>query len=127
MMDEHGWRLNSKCAKELSPEQSDALFFPGTGGKPHKAEKFCSTCPFKGQCLQDAIQFKLKGFFAGTTEEQRRAMAFMHNMRARELEMPPEPDPTERKIYLKVFSPDDTHAWLDENFEPDPEELQTVA
>ncbi len=36
--------------------------------------------------------------------------------------MPAEPDPNERVVYLKVFTSEDPHAWLDE-VEPEPEEL----
>lgn len=62
-----------KCAS-LNPQQADALFFPGPGGKINKAKTFCETCPVIKQCLQDALKFKLDGFWAGTTFDERRLM-----------------------------------------------------
>ena len=70
------WRTYSKCAK-LSPEEADALFFPGPGGKSKKAEKFCTqgpTCPVLSQCLSRALAKGTTGFWAGTTELEREQM-----------------------------------------------------
>lgn len=126
MLDEHGWRLSARCT-ELSPEKSDALFFPSTGGKPHKAKEYCKGCPFRRECLTDAIVNKLSGFFVGTTEDERRDMAFVQHIKVTGLNMPPEPDRDKRVIYLKVFTPPDAHNWLDEDLEPSEEELQKIA
>jgi hypothetical protein len=68
--------MSAKC-NELTPQEADALFFPGSGGKPTKAESFCSGCPVLADCLNDAIKYRLEGFIAGTTLEDRCRMA-MH-------------------------------------------------
>lgn len=126
MLDEHGWRLYAECTK-LTPQEADKLFFPSTGGKPHKAKQFCKGCPFRRECLDDAIEKKLSGFFVGTTEEERRSMAFIKGIKVTGLDMPPEPDRDKRVIYLKVFSPEDAHNWLEEDLEPSEEELQKLS
>lgn len=112
-----------KCTR-LTPEDADNLFFPGPGGKSHKAKQFCADCPFISQCLADAIERDLEGFFAGETQESRRQMAAIHHMRVKPLidELPPEPDRESRVIYLKVFTQPERE-WLDQDLEPSPEEL----
>lgn len=126
MLDDHGWRLRALCAR-LTTKQADALFFPGSGGKPHKAKAFCSGCPFKRKCLDDAIENNLSGFFCGTTDEQRSEMAWIHKIKVTGLDMPPEPDRDKRVVYLKVFTPEDVHNWLEEDLEPSEEELLQIA
>jgi len=122
-MEEHGWRLSAKCAS-LTAQRADELFFPTSGGKPHKAKQFCNDCPFKRRCLIDAIEKSLVGYFAGTTDEDRRHMRKLHGIKVTGLDMPPEPDRTTRKILLKVFTPDDPRDWLDDiRLEPSVEEL----
>lgn len=125
--EEHAWRLETRCAKELTPYEADALFFPPAGGKPHKAKVFCDGCPFKSRCLVDAIEKKLVGYFAGTTDDERRQMVFVHNMKPKVtgLDMPPEPDRNKRTIYRKVFTAPDPREWLDNlELEPAVQELE---
>lgn len=126
MLVEENWQLSGKCRK-LSPLEADALFFPSSGGKPQKAATFCSDCPIKALCLVKAIEQKLNGYFAGTTDDDRRVMSRLHNIQVvapLEADMPPEPDRAKRRIYRKVFSPDDPRNWLDEGtLEPTAEEL----
>lgn len=62
------------CGK-LTPAQADKIFFPGSGGKPTQAKKLCDQCPFEKQCLINAIEKGLSGFWAGTTEKERSVMA----------------------------------------------------
>lgn len=70
------WSNGARCAS-LTPSESDALFFPGSGGKSTKAQTFCSQCPVKSLCLQQAIELRLEGFYAGTTFDERNNMAAM--------------------------------------------------
>lgn len=68
-------------------------------------------------CLNMAIANKLSGFFAGTTDSQRlRMKAWMDEVVI--LNMPAEPDKSERKRYLHIVKTPDTHEWMDE-VEPD--------
>lgn len=113
-----------KCS-QLSPQAADAIFFPGRGGKPFRAKAFCSDCPFQRSCLTDAIEFRLEGFWSGTTETERRAMEQYHFIRSLVSLLPPEPDPNERVVYLKVFTSEDSHAWMD-TVEPPVEELLAI-
>lgn len=78
------------------------MFFPGSGGKPKKANLFCSSCPIKTQCLAEAIKFGLKGFWAGTTDAERDFMARLKKIKVVDIQefMPPEPKP--RRVFRAV-------------------------
>lgn len=115
-----GESVQRKC-EALKPKQADALFFPTAGGKPNKAKVYCSDCPFKSQCLKDAIEKKLVGYFAGTTDDDRRLMAPLHGIKPTGLPMPPEPP--SRRIFRKIVVPEDAHSWLDQDIEPSPQDL----
>lgn len=67
------WRVQRKCMT-LSPQEADALFFPPPGGKSKAAKLFCSACPVQAQCLTETLTYNTPGFWAGTTEDERRAM-----------------------------------------------------
>lgn len=113
--------LVRKCAS-LSPNDADRLFFPGPGGKSHKARQFCSDCPFIAECLADAIENDLEGFFAGETQNSRRQMASLHHMRITPLVDVLPPERSGRIVYLKVFTQPERE-WLDSDLEPTAEEL----
>ena len=70
---------------ELSPAQSDKLFFPGTGGKVKKARDYCNRCPLKRECLIEAIEYGYAGFISGTTEDERRVMAKRYHLKLKPL------------------------------------------
>jgi hypothetical protein len=110
-----------KC-ESISLADSDAMFFPGRGGKPFKAQAFCNDCTFVRQCLTEAIELRLEGFFAGTTETERKAMRPFQFMRSLMDFMPPEPDREARQIFLKVFTSEDSRSWMD-TVEPTESEL----
>lgn len=123
MISEQYWQNKSKC-KALTPEQADALFFPPSGGKPQKADRFCSNCPVRGICLVDAIENKLTGFLAGTTEDDRRIMRNnWHGEALKVTGLPMPPEPTGRRILRKLVVAPDVHEWLDSDIEPSPEDL----
>ena len=65
---------NARC-RSMTPQECDVVFFPGSGGKPTKANAWCSQCPLLRACLFEAIELKLDGFFAGTTPDERKIMA----------------------------------------------------
>lgn len=73
------------------------MFFPGSGGKSKKAEAFCGGCPVRNKCLEDALTPGVAGFFAGTTEKERKHMSkFVKTVKyALADTLPPEP---ERKV-----------------------------
>ena len=92
-----------KCAG-LDSKQADAIFFPGSGGKVNKSRQFCSDCPVKDLCLNEALDFGLEGFWAGTTDKEREGMRrFRTSVRnlGLELFLPPE-IPKKRRVYRKV-------------------------
>lgn len=125
MTSSHGWRAESKCQR-LSPQQSDSLFFTGRGGKVNKAEAFCNSCPVVGLCLNYAIENDLEGFWAGTTQNERRAMAPFKNIRIKsDALLIPEPS-KKRRVLRKIISPPDVHEWLDKVEGPVEEELQSA-
>lgn len=71
------------------------------------------------QCLIEAIENNLNGFWAGTTDDERREMGRLRSILMRDLSIP-EPD-RKRRVYRK-FQIYDNYAYLDE-LEPSPEEL----
>lgn len=104
----------------MSPQETDAIFFPGSGGKPTKAKALCDTCPIMGACLKKACQENLQGFIAGTTEAERRVIsnnwldmkvtkpvsAFVADLMPKSL--------GKRRVFLKVMHAEiDTLAYLD--------------
>lgn len=121
--------VQRKCAA-LSFGDSDALFFPGPGGKVNKARAFCDDCPLKAQCLLDAIDGDLEGFYAGTTKDERKEMQRFRQGVMMELTvfidslLPKKPEPG-RRIKKREVLPS-PHAWLDE-VEPTEEELLMLA
>lgn len=68
------WQNRAKC-RNLSPEESDKLFFLGRGGSPIKAQEFCSNCPVQTECRQEAILYDEEGIWAGLTDDQRNYLA----------------------------------------------------
>lgn len=63
-----------KCAK-LTPAQADAIFFPKPGGKSKTARMYCADCPVISSCLKRQLRLGGPGFWAGTTEDERKRMA----------------------------------------------------
>ena len=125
MREEEAWWLRAKC-RNLSEDKADALFFPGSGGKPHKADNYCNTCPVLRICLSEALQSGLPGFLAGTTEQARKHMRVFVAETTRKFLMPPEPDPTDRPIYLAIVKTPEDHSWLEEDIEPSDAVLQSL-
>jgi len=119
------WQARAKCLT-LSVEQIDALFFPSSGGKPHKAKKFCDggmPCPVRAICLQDAIDSGCQGFISGTTEEERKSMKKNNKELQKSLDalMPPE---RKGQRLRQIVVTEDPHSWLQLN---GPTEAQVVA
>lgn len=121
--------VKKRCAA-LSPTQSDALFFPGPGGKVNKARNFCSDAPCRASCLLDAIDYNLEGFYAGTTQDERKEMARFRAGVALELTVLIDsllPDTTRRRRrYRNVTTSPDPYIYLDE-IEPTIEELIAIS
>jgi WhiB family redox-sensing transcriptional regulator len=67
------WHKDMKCQK-LTPDVADKIFFPKPGGKSKTARLFCESCPVEKQCLEEALRYGGPGFWAGTTEDERRRM-----------------------------------------------------
>jgi hypothetical protein len=115
MKTKSGWKNRQKC-NSLSVEEADKLFFPPVGGKKNAADKFCADCPVRSLCLQEAIDSKAYGNWAGTTERERTKFRVRNPEFARLLAslMPdPESEVGKRKIYLKVVTTPEFHTWID--------------
>lgn len=64
------WLLNAVCRGE--PIET---FFPPRGSSYERARELCSSCPARPECLSYALADpELVGFWAGTTEKQRKKM-----------------------------------------------------
>lgn len=108
--------MSAKC-RELTAEEADSLFFPGTGGRPTKAKYYCDTCPMLSVCLEDAIKNNAHGFIAGTTEKERRGMGrFLQAVEDRYSYSIPEP-----VALIPVVVVEEVH-WLD-TYEPDDKDI----
>ena len=111
------WWLESKCST-LPYEEADRIFFPKQGGKVNKARKFCNEgCPVVKECLMGAIEGKLEGFFAGTTEKERKVMAADFAIEVTPVSETIRkllPQAGKKRIFRKIVeTPEDTLAYLD--------------
>lgn len=94
------WEELALC-RNLTPEQADAIFFPSGGGKSNKAQKFCESCPVLKECLQNALEKGAVGFWAGTTEPERRRMIEFLQLIPSQLDTIPDVVPVRPK-YRKI-------------------------
>lgn len=83
------WESRANCNSEnspLDPTETRSIFFPdasvrirgrcqGESSTIQTArELFCDTCPVKQQCLEFALQYRLRGIWGGLTYEERREL-----------------------------------------------------
>ena len=104
----------------LSPAQVDAIFFPGSGGKPTQAKLLCATCPLIKACLDDSIKNGLEGFYAGTTAVERKQMARAQRITVRSMnEVVADMIHNRKRLKtVAVSKPADTLDYLDTLAEP---------
>lgn len=67
---ESEWRQRAAC-RDTEPE----IFFSETEPGAVRARTICSACPVRPQCLAFALAADAWGVWAGTTRDQRTAMA----------------------------------------------------
>jgi hypothetical protein len=93
------WRDKMKCRK-LTPEQADQVFFPKPGGKSKTARLFCEGCDVIDKCLNEQLRLGGPGFWAGTTEEERRHMVEFLGLLPMQLDdfIPPVTRPRLRRV-----------------------------
>lgn len=78
---EAGWREQAACGTRTVPPLR--WFFPDSthqvvgSKKIRRARRTCATCPVRRPCLLVAIGEKREGVWAGTTEEEREAVAHL--------------------------------------------------
>lgn len=74
------WRDHAACIG-LDPE----TFFPARGERiDPTVEAACARCPVRAQCLDHALHFEKFGYWAGTSERQRRQLRKARNIRLAE-------------------------------------------
>ena len=127
MGDVDAWQERSNC-RQMDAATVDSIYFPESGGKPTKAKQACWGCPVTASCLKAAIEGNLQGFWAGTTEDERRMMRNrFHNLNVkpigdivRELIEPELAKLEKRPVYRKLaLPPPDTIDYLDSLQGPD--------
>lgn len=64
------WQDQARC-KGLSYEESEKLFFLKQGGSPVKGKEFCSQCPVRQECFNEAILYSEQGIWGATIDEER--------------------------------------------------------
>lgn len=76
MPDELGWQDRARC-RGMDPE----LFFPAGEDSPHwtgavdeRAVAACRACDVRADCLDWALRHERHGYWAGTSERQRRRL-----------------------------------------------------
>jgi WhiB family transcriptional regulator, redox-sensing transcriptional regulator len=63
------WQLRASCAG-MGP----AAFFPAPGESVAPARELCPECPVRADCLNHALEHDEQGWWAGTSERERRKM-----------------------------------------------------
>lgn len=127
---EKAWWLRAAC-KELTPEEADQMFFPGPGGKPHKANNFCvSQCPVRDMCVAEAITNHYSGFFGGLTDAERAAagrinMSIKESALLRGAVIVPDGEEAPNRPYKIIEAPSRDRSWMDE-VEPDDSSLNLI-
>ncbi len=72
-MARQNWMKSALC-KDLTPKESDRLFFIGPGQSSKRAKIFCAGCSVKRECNNFATTYDEVGIWAGNTEEDRRSL-----------------------------------------------------
>ena len=68
-----GWRSQAACQDGAAVAGID--FFPGRGVDPGPAKAVCARCPVRPECLDFALDNRVRfGVFGGTTEYERRKL-----------------------------------------------------
>lgn len=70
------WRTRAAC-RDLTPQESDRIFYPGIGQSANEAKAICSRCPVQQQCLEESFrtaQTRAYGVFGGLTVEERQRL-----------------------------------------------------
>lgn len=65
-----GWQTYAAC-RGVGAD----VFFPERGGTLAAARELCSRCPVRPQCLAFALEVDADGYWAGTSERDRRRLA----------------------------------------------------
>ena len=68
---DQGWQDKANC------QSIDVnSFFPEDRGHPYPIElkRICGNCSVQKECLNYAVKYRVQGYWAGTTEIQRRAL-----------------------------------------------------
>lgn len=63
------WQMDAVCAG-----YGPRLFFPERGESTSAARDLCERCPVRAQCLDYALEHYEYGYWAGTSERERRRM-----------------------------------------------------
>ena len=66
-----GWQSRGLC-RDVDPELLHPL--PKDHKATARAKKVCSRCPVRTECLEFALARPVSGIWAGTTEDERRAI-----------------------------------------------------
>ncbi len=114
----------SGACRTLTPEETDKIFFPGSGGKPTAAKKLCASCPVEAMCLVQAIEKGLQGFWAGTTDKERAVMSARFHVKVEPLEAVVETPKRIAGRLIRSKPVQDTLAYLDSLKGPPEEELK---
>lgn len=70
LLERAAWMREARCAGSDS-----ASFFPERGQKTTPAKEICASCPVTTECLQYALDHKIKfGIWGGLSERQRRQL-----------------------------------------------------
>ena len=69
-LDERPWAAYAAC-RQADPD----LFFPAEGDEAATALKICRGCPVRSECLEWALDSRVRyGVWGGTTERDRRRL-----------------------------------------------------
>lgn len=68
------WRLSAACRDFPLPNYEHLWFYDVGNARNKQAAAICAACPVQTECLDFAIDNNERGYWAGTTEDERRTI-----------------------------------------------------
>jgi len=70
-IDEEQWKRDANC---MGTDTEDWFIEKGEDYNSDILKRVCRSCPVAAECLNYAVKYRMQGYWAGTTEQQRRKL-----------------------------------------------------